>query len=61
MTSLLIALLAVGQTVVTIQPAVVDPKERSHYDVFRAPACMKIDGTLAEVEWGNGARNQYVQ
>ncbi len=52
MSPFLIALLAVGQAVVTIQPAVVNPNQWSYYDAYRAPACMRIDGVLSPGEWG---------
>jgi len=52
MSAFLIALLAIGQHVVTIQPTVVNPNQWSYYDVYRAPACMKIDGVMSDKEWG---------
>ena len=51
MTKLLFALLAFGQ-IATVKPTVVNPSEWSYYDVVRAPDCVKIDGVLAEKEWG---------
>ncbi len=52
MSSFLIALLAISQTVITIKPTVVNPNQWSYYDVFRAPSCMQIDGVISEKEWG---------
>lgn len=53
MSAFLIALLAIGQSVITIQPTIVNPNQWSYYDVYRAPSCMQIDGVLSEREWGN--------
>lgn len=50
---LLLAFLAVGQIVVKVQPTIVDPSERSHYEVKRAPSGMTVDGLITEKEWGS--------
>lgn len=51
MVAVLLALLAIQQTP-TVEPTIVDPSEWSRYQAVRAPACMAIDGTLADKEWG---------
>lgn len=51
MVRLLVALMFVAQAAAA-QHAIVEPSEWSHYDVVRAPACVTIDGVLAEREWG---------
>lgn len=55
MIAFLIALLAIGQVVVTVEPQIVSPNQWSYLDVYRAPSCMRIDGVIGEKEWAFAA------
>lgn len=55
MSAFLVALLAIGQAVITIEPQVVNPNQWSYLYVYRAPSCMRIDGALTEDEWSGAA------
>jgi len=50
---LLLAFIVVGQTVIKVQPTIVEPCQWSHYDVHRAQSPITIDGVLTDKEWGS--------
>ena len=52
MMQLLIGMFVAGQLMSAIDPIIVEPSQWSHYEVYRAPSCMKIDGVLSDKEWG---------
>lgn len=50
---LLLAYVAICQTVIKVQPTIVDPSQWSYYEVHRTKAPITIDGVLTEEEWGH--------
>ncbi len=50
---LLIAYVAISQVVIKVQPTIVDPSQRSYYEVHRTKAPITIDGVLTGKEWGH--------